>query len=87
MNMPCTQAKVFELEYTDGRPTGKVLKVAHTGGQGACRPTGLFQCGGAAGLCTTSQCTYFVCGELCAICRGMPAGCQSVPHAFTRHPR
>ncbi|KAL4423056.1 hypothetical protein ABPG77_005861 [Micractinium sp. CCAP 211/92] len=24
------QAKVFELEYTDGRPTGKVLKVAHT---------------------------------------------------------
>lgn len=32
--MPSPQAKVFELEYTDGRPTGKVLKVAHTGGQG-----------------------------------------------------
>ncbi|KAL4448591.1 hypothetical protein ABPG75_005810 [Micractinium tetrahymenae] len=24
------QAKVFELDYADGRPTGKVLKVAHT---------------------------------------------------------
>jgi hypothetical protein len=26
------QAKVFELAYNDGRPTGKVLKISHTGG-------------------------------------------------------
>jgi hypothetical protein len=28
------QAKVFELAYDDGRPTGKVLKIGHTGATG-----------------------------------------------------
>ncbi len=29
---PPLQAKVFELVNADGQPTGKVLKIAHTGG-------------------------------------------------------
>ena len=33
LGTPSLQAKVFELDYADGRPTGKVLKIAHTGEQ------------------------------------------------------